>query len=107
MNSVHPSLELLLTGYFHQDWELDASSPAEVIEHFARREPPAAVDAAIASIDQILRRRDSEMLAEAILRDLYCQIDPKGFGLSARAWLQDLRVHLQRYRTRSKNGGDP
>lgn len=98
MTYEHASLQLLLAGYFHEDWALDAASPAEVVAQFAKREPEA-VDAAIASINAILLRRDSDAAAEAILRDTACGLDPTALGLRPNEWLKELRALLQRHAT--------
>lgn len=95
---MHPSLNLLLTGYFNQDWDLDASSLDEVVASFAKREP-RTVEPSIAAISEILSRRDSEIAAEDALREVACQFDPKGVGLSPRAWLDALRGQLERHRS--------
>jgi len=101
MTNVHPSLELLVTGYFHQDWDLDASSPAEVVARFAASEPSSAVQNAIASIEKILNRRDSEVAAEELLKELSSQFNPSAFGLTPRGWLQALRTQLKEFVSRS------
>jgi len=95
VTDVHPSLDLLLTGYFNQDWDLDASSPREVVVQFAKGEPPTAVKAAIAALDSILGRRDSEVAAEQVLREVHTGYYPQGRGLTARAWFQELRAQLE------------
>ena len=100
MMNLHPSLELLLSGYFHQDWDLDASSPAQIVARFATREPPTAVRNAIASIAAILSRRDSEVAAEELLKEVSSQFSPEAFGLTPRAWLQEVRAQLEEFDSR-------
>lgn len=83
-------LRSFLSGYFHQDWELDASEPDEVVLQFIKRKPGSSKSDQI--IEQIERYLDAEIDDEAVERDLFeefgCYYLPSADGSNARDWLR-------------------
>ena len=80
---------------FHQDWELEVSSPEDAIELFRK-------DASKEELKRLTQRIESELIAsqlsdDELLDHLYSEFGShyytKGAGLSAREWL--LRVVAQ------------
>lgn len=91
MNPTPSHLELLLAGYFHQDWREEASSPAEAVRNFVRREPPHVVRGADSELVALL----SSAMTDGELRNLIvggwgASYDPTLVGKSMRAWLTEI-----------------
>ncbi len=82
-------LRSFLSGYFHQDWNLDASEPDEVIFQFLRSRPTSnEVDRIAAQIGQYLDvENDDATVERGLLEELGCCYSPSADGMSARQWL--------------------
>jgi hypothetical protein len=76
--------------YFHEDWELDASKPDEVISQFLRSGPsPNEVDRIVAQIGHYLGGgKDDPAIERGLLEALGCYYLPGADGMSARHWLR-------------------
>ena len=91
MRAYENDLELLtnfFSGYFHEDWDCDASSPAEVAASYIRTASPQDVrllhEAIIHYVECI--REDAD-LEKKLFSELGCYYLPSGDRLSARNWL--------------------
>ena len=72
-----------LSGYFHQDWDLEADDPAELVERFASTEDLDTVTRAIGEATVLLAAGlDDGALAQRLLQ-LGCYYRPAG---SIGAW---------------------
>ncbi|MBW9056675.1 contact-dependent growth inhibition system immunity protein [Rhizobium mesosinicum] len=92
MTERFEKLEQLMGGYFHQDWDIQGASDAEVIAAFRRAEPVNQIEATIAEIDHLLELVNGDPLKiEKILAALGCEYDYQALGLNGQVWLQ--RVH--------------
>jgi hypothetical protein len=83
-------LRSFLSGYFHEDWELDSSEPDEVISQFLASKPNPNYVAQIASqIDVYLSSEgDEEILERGLLKQFGCYYLPSADGLSTSSWLR-------------------
>jgi len=83
-------LRSFFSGYFHEDWELDASEPDEVISQFLRSGPSSnEVDRIVAQIGRYLDAgKDDAAIERGLLEELGCYYLPGADGMSARDWLR-------------------
>jgi hypothetical protein len=86
-----PNLEFLFSAYFHEDWQLDKSSPAENVRWFVEREPPEKVTGARRELDAILKTSMTDQeLRSLVVESLGSYYDPMLTGKSMRTWLQEI-----------------
>lgn len=82
-------LRLFFSGYFHEDWEMDAHEPDEAIAQFLRSEPgPDEIAQIVAQIDRYLGEKDDTAIERGLLEELGCYYLPSADALSARNWLR-------------------
>ena len=92
MTERFKNLEQLLGGYFHQDWDMEGATDADVIVAFRRAASVDQIEATIAEVDHILRRFSGDSLKiEELLAALGCEYCYQADGPSGQEWLQ--RVH--------------
>lgn len=91
-------LKSFLSGYFHEDWEADASEPDDVISQFLGSDPGR--DEINRIIDQIGRYldggRDDAAIEAGLLEELGCYYLPSADGMSARIWLDHVAACLSK-----------
>jgi hypothetical protein len=89
-------LKQFLGGYFHQDWESEASDPDAVISQFLECGPNAnEIDCIVSQILCYLEDGKGEAEVErGLLEDLGCYYYPGADGLSARGWLRHVAERL-------------
>lgn len=92
-------LKSFLSGYFHEDWALDASEPDEVISLFPSSGPSAGeIDRIVAQIHRYLGGdRDDAAIERGLLKELGCYYLPSADGISPRDWLQHVASVLSRH----------
>ena len=89
-------LKCLLSGYFHQDWVLEANEPDEVVSRFMESTKDGDELKAIATqIRSFLASRHSEaVIVQDLLAVLGCYYLPSADGMSASAWLRKVADQL-------------
>lgn len=94
MMPEYPTLSHLLGAYLHQDFLDEFRSPTAAVEAFLNDEP-ALRRALTGEIDAVLR--DERFLAspDFMLLDLGCSYNTHADGLTAAAWLLQVRRMLQ------------
>jgi|SRR5215469_1365946 len=84
-------LKHLARAYFHQDYDLDAPTPLDVVRLFAAGEPPATVDELASTLSSLL---DSSMTDEELRRmwiyDCGASYDPAAHGVRYRQWFASM-----------------
>jgi len=86
----------LAKAYFHQDYELEFSSPDEAVEAFVAGEGKAAVEELLSEIEAMLASTPNEAeLAHFWTRDLGASYDPVAFGATYRDWFEHVRDLLR------------
>lgn len=92
--SSFPKLEQFFGAYFHQDWPLEASSSAEVVEAYRKK----ASEKAIRDLRTELAALRAEKLTETQLRkrieSMGACIDPAAEGRTYQRWLEGLESAL-------------
>jgi hypothetical protein len=98
MNNDHEALQNFMGSYFHQDWTLDDASPHEVLQRYFRDQDSAEELSSVlrALRDLIADGDDDEALSTRLLREFGSYYNPRGVGLSTRAWLQTLADDFER-----------
>lgn len=96
--NTYQSLKEFLSAYFHQDWNLEAKSPGEVVAQFFRDQ--TSVDE-LRRIVRALRElidtgEPDEILSTRLFRDFCSFFDPRGVGESTRKWLISLANDFDR-----------
>ena len=86
--TVYPQLTYLADAYFHQDYDLDAPTAADIIRNYLQDEDRGAIRQLAAEIRTIL---DSDMTDEQIgslwTGTLKASYEPANDALTYRAWL--------------------
>jgi hypothetical protein len=94
-NDSYPALAQFFGGFFHQDWDLEATDWEGLVRNFcaaAKREQIAAVNA---EIDVLLSEpHDERELRDVVFTRLGCAYDPTVNGRSLRSWIMEVRRHL-------------
>jgi contact-dependent growth inhibition (CDI) system CdiI-like immunity protein len=88
-------LKAFFSGYFHQDWSMDALTPDEVVAQYARdagAEERAGLAREIASYAKTVSG-DAE-LDKRLFDDLGSYFIPGHIGMSAHQWLQSIADQL-------------
>lgn len=85
---TYPALELLLQGYFHQDWMLDYATPWAAIDDFSDDDPTLGAQLA-AEIASILAADPTTVeLRQLIIDRLGSSFSPEHHGYTTGEWLQ-------------------
>jgi hypothetical protein len=105
MNPKQPYLRAFLSGYFHQDWPLEAENAKRVVGNYMEREPRASTVAALHEIEELLGAvSDDSVLRRYIRDDLGSFYDPEGDrGLTTREWLQEIRLQMAHWLHQSRD----
>lgn len=91
-----PVLYRFFGGYFHEDWQEEHAGTSDAVSAYLREAPAARATATIAELDRLLGLGLDEASLARLLRDgLGCNYVPEVDELTARAWLERLRVLMQ------------
>jgi hypothetical protein len=94
-NKDHELLAQFFGGYFHQDWDLDSETPADVVALYMRDSTPEEVDHLEAAISRLIDGDfENSELEESLFRDYTCLYLPRGAGQTAREFLQNILSSL-------------
>jgi hypothetical protein len=85
----------LAQAYFHQDFDLEAPTPLDIVDLFVAGEPQAAVDELVSDLRSLM---DSAM-TNADMRGLWindygASYDPMAEGIEYRRWFTDILERL-------------
>jgi len=95
MTESFVNLERLLGGYFHQDWDMEGATDADVILAFRQAEAASQIEATISEVNQVLQLCAGEPLkADELLAGLGCEYYYHADGLTGIAWLERVRSLL-------------
>jgi hypothetical protein len=90
-----PNLRKFLGGWFHQDFDLEGdASLAGIVASYRQTSSPEERAAVSAEIDGFLAL-PSETLDDEFIRTFTPDIDPAGWGMTARQWLGRVRDLLR------------
>lgn len=94
MTKEPSALAEFLSGYLHQDWDLEADDPRELVEEFATTADPAVLAQVDQEIATLLERCDGEdELADQLLA-LGSYYDPRPAGIAPSEWLASVRTRI-------------
>ncbi|HEY4176748.1 MAG TPA: contact-dependent growth inhibition system immunity protein [Kofleriaceae bacterium] len=85
-----------LGGYFHQDWDLDAKTWHDVVDHYLKDAHAEAAQALANEIRSYLGWRPVETKSEPFLAQFSCDYLPSAGGLSDHDWLEQVAAQLAR-----------
>lgn len=92
----HHHLVQFLSGYFHEDWGLDADGPAEVVADFLRRVGPSESFKIADEIDDVLKGQPSEdTMSQDLFERFGCYYDPRPDWGSSASWLRAVARQLR------------
>jgi CdiI immunity protein len=84
---TYPQLAHLASGYFHQDYDLDAPTASGIIAGFLYGEEPGAIRELAAEIRSILDSGMTEnQIGDLWITTLQASCEPANDGLTYRAW---------------------
>jgi len=89
MNNGKELIYLLLAGYFHQDWSLEADNDLGVVRNFIDSERLRDNLPILDAIDKILLQDEAEV--SSFLIESGCQYYFAADGFTAKQWLERLR----------------
>ena len=84
-------LEQFLSAYFHQDFELESESWEGNVALFRENEPAEIVELTSRQLGELMGQGLSDTALRRLLLDLGCYLDPKGAGMTAAAWLEQVK----------------
>jgi CdiI immunity protein len=90
-------LKSFLSGYFHEDWELDGCEPDEIIFLFMKSQPSSVeVDLIVSQIGRFLDAGKYEASIERrLLEELGCYYMPSADDIDAHEWLEHVAELLK------------
>lgn len=91
-----------LFAYLNLDWDLDYDSVDGAVADFVRSEPEAAVDGALAELDDLIGGEMNETRLKEAMIQIGCGYWPYGSGSTFQAWLPQLRDSINTARIRFK-----
>jgi hypothetical protein len=85
-----------LSGYFHEDWEVEAGTDAEVVALFQRSgSSPSSIAALANELESAATKRENEASDEWLLKDHGCYYQPSFDGLSGSDWFRRLAALMR------------
>lgn len=86
-----PSFAQFLGGWLHQDFDLDGDKTLEaVVARYKRVTDEAEVSAAKQEVDSFLKQSGANV-ERAFVEEFSPDVDPGGWGLTTREWLERIR----------------
>lgn len=89
----YPALADLISGWFHQDFDIEGDTIEEIIAAFYASSTLEVRLAVIAEIEHFLREH-AAAVDDEFVRIFQPDIDPAGFAHDTRAFLQEIALHL-------------
>lgn len=87
-------MKQLFGGYFHQGWDIEGDTDADVVAAFASKLSQDQIKATIDELDDLMRRfPDNGLAIERSLKELRSEYYYQADGLSAMDWLSRIK-HL-------------
>jgi hypothetical protein len=87
MSEIGHQLKYLALAYFHQDYDLDAAAPLEVIRSFRLHESPGAIAELQADLEAVLGSSMTESeIHDLWIREYGAAYDPATDGKDYRSW---------------------
>ena len=85
-----------LSGYFHEDWEVEADTDADVVALFYRSGSSSSSIAALANeLESAATLRENEASDEWLLKDHGCYYQPSFDGLRGSDWFRRLAALMR------------
>lgn len=86
----------LSKGYFHQDFRLDASTPAALVRQFAEEEDEDYVQELLDELEPMVKGGLTEVQARKMwFHDGYAMYDPAGDGILYLDWIKQIVLICQ------------
>jgi len=96
MNRVYPNLEQFLSGYFHQDWDIEGGNDSEVVSAYKSNESVENIQSVVMDLGKAIRICEQrDMNADQILQQLGCEYFYKNDGLSGLDWMRRVKALLE------------
>jgi hypothetical protein len=95
----YPELAALLSGWFHQDFDIEGDTVGAIIRAFNASSTQEAQQALSEDIHRFLEI-DDEQISEEFTRVFNPDIDPTGFAPTTRAFLEEVLLHLVNFKNK-------
>ena len=92
---TNDQLVQFFSGYFHEDWDLDADTPEAVVAMYVDAAPASTQPLAKAIRRLLATPSTDKELSDHLFTDLGCYYDPEADGLTTRAWLLSVAQQLE------------
>ena len=90
----YKALRALLSGWFHQDFDLVGDSIEDVIAEYKRVTPMAEIQLVVSEIDTFISAFE-DRIDGAFLSEFDLEIDPTAFAASVRDFLNQISCQLE------------
>lgn len=95
MTDQFERLQQLMSGYFHQDWDIEGETDDAVVSAFRRTSTPEQVSATVGELDRLIQLcLIGQVEAEKILASLGCEYYYQADSLTGLEWLERVRSLL-------------
>ena len=95
MTILYDQLRMFCLTRFHEDWQQDSASRAEVVDDFVSTENPVLVETVISDLRSLLAEGLTEdELYDTMLREYSLSFDPYKHEISMDEWLRGLLNEL-------------
>lgn len=93
------ALKQFLSGYFHEDWALEAVTPDDVVMQYLATHPTnIRIQCLAAQINQYVdSKHDDATIEHGLFEELGCYYLPSADGMSPRVWLLHVADLLRKY----------
>lgn len=92
MSGGNELIQLLLAGYFHQDWSLEADDDLGVVRNFIESEGIKDTQPILEAIDKVLLQDEAKVAS--FLAERGCEYYFAADDLTAKQWLERLRFEF-------------
>ncbi|ARE42135.1 hypothetical protein RGUI_3994 [Rhodovulum sp. P5] len=92
--SDYPELQTLISGWFHQDFDIEGETVPEIVAAYARSVPASRHVALIEEIDSFIRD-NADGLDMAFEKAFSPDIDARAFSGSTLNFLSDVKAQLR------------
>ena len=92
-SSDYPELEALMSGWFHQDFDIEGDTVEAIIGAFNKSSTVKDRQLLVSDIRSFLQIQD-DRIDEEFIRVFNPDILPTGFALTTRAFLEEILLHL-------------
>jgi hypothetical protein len=104
-NAVSEDLRQFFGGYFHEDWDLEATDWQAAVDGYCEGDDPIGLLALAQEIDALRQAFDENELEDVMYRQAWCCYHPR--PLSYNDWMGQVADRLRENAAAIERGGTP